>query len=677
MRQSAILRKTTHAPACLLIAILLLVPHLALADQSEESDDENKVKTVAPSERSVDDSRFPSGFVTRVEVDDATKSGRDLADELERVPGLNVQRSSGFGRPAFASVRGGNSRQLAVSLNGMRISAPAGIGFDVGSLSLAGIESVDVFRGSAGTVHGAGALSGALDLHTRLPDKGEGWQGSVSALGGSHRTWGAFGHTAVAGESYALRLDAGWRQSDGDFSFVDSQGTAHERLNNDHRHLSLLGAARVDVGESQLEPLVMYEQGAGGAPGPSEYQDQFADARVEQGRLVGQLGWKRRNLASGDWGALDARAMAGYQRRGVDYQNPQAFLGEASVTDTSTLQTFELDAQTSAYFAVGDILNLALEGRQEGYDAAHTEHISDTADRSAIDAVRRTLALGASNELLLADDAVSLIAGLRLEHIANTRTAQSDRSWTPLIPSAGVIWRAHKWLGFKSNIARTFRAPDFDELYLDMVGLQGDPGLEPERALTVDAGVRLGPQKGPVALEVIYFRNELDESIYFVAETAYLFRAKNLGSGTSQGVETTLALRPSERVDLLATYTLTDAWLDGMAAGAKMPGQPVHQTALRAEVELGGLGLLEDVSSMRLFGEGHWRSEVYLDSFGNLSNPPFWTADIGATFAPVEWVELVFNARNLADNRRGADSLQRPLPGRAFYGSVTVKFGKE
>ncbi|WP_168210727.1 TonB-dependent receptor plug domain-containing protein [Persicimonas caeni] len=668
------MKKPSHIPTCLL-ATLLLAPGLARAEDAEEPD-ENTVKTVSPKERSVDDARLPSGFVTRVEVDEATGSGRDLGDELERVPGVTVRQTSSFGRPAFATVRGGNSRQLAVSLNGMRISAPAGVGFDVGSLSLAGVEAVDVYRGAAGAVHGAGALSGALDLRTRLPKNDAGWQGAATGLGGSYATYGVFGHTAYGGESYAVRLDAGWRQSEGDFAFVDRQGTAQERVNNDHRQLSVLAAGRVDVGEGHLEPLVMYDGGSGGAPGPSESPERFDEARVDQRRLVGQLAWRQRNLAAGDWGAMDARAMAGYGRRDTDYDNPESYLGGAQISDTSTLHTFEVDAQASTFFAFGDILHLTLEGRRQSYEAAHEEVFADATDRSSIEASRLSLAAGVSNELLLAGDAVSLVAALRLEHLKDARQAAADRAWTPLMPSVGAIWRAHRWLEFKSNLARTFRAPDFDELYLRMAGLEGNPDLAPERALSADAGVRLGPEEGPVSLEAIYFRNALDESIYFVAVSAWKFQAQNLGAGTSQGVETTLSVRPSERVDLLASYTLTDATLDGLPDGVTLLGQPVHQGSVRAEVELGGLGPFDGVSSMRLFGEGFWRSRVYFDNFGHISNPPFWTADLGAAFAPVDWVELTFNARNLADNRRGADSLQRPLPGRAFYGAVSVEFGE-
>ncbi len=657
------------ATACLICGITLAQPAWAdEPDTTEEPDeDDNTVTTVAPDERSVEDSRLPSGFVTRLRLGEEGRKGRDLGDALGRVPGIYVRRSSSMGRAAYATVRGGNSRQLAVSLNGMRLSAPVGVGFDVGSLSLAGIDNVDVYRGGAATVHGGGALTGALDLHTGLPRE-EGWHASATSLGGSYDTYGLSAKTALVGDGYAVGVDAGFRQSEGDFAFVDAQGTGHERVNNDHRQMSVLANGRVELSEHVLEPLLMYEAGSAGAPGPSEFQEQFADARLDTDRLVSQLGWERRDVASGGWGVVDADARLGYQHRGVDYDNPNAYPGTSEVRDTSTLEAIEATAQAHAWLDFGDLIHMGLEGRREAYDATNRIAYEATADTSEIAAERHTIAAALSNELLLAETAVSLIGALRFEYIDDT-----SRSWTPLIPAAGAIWRARKWLEFRGNVARTFRAPDFDELYLNMVGVRGDPELEPERALTWDAGVRLGREEGLVSLEAAIFRNDFEETIEFIARTAYLFEAANLGSGTSQGVEATLGLRPHRRVDVMANYTFTDASLDGMAAGATMPGQPVHRSAAGAEVELGGLGFLSGVRSLRFFGEAHWRSRIYLDSFANLSNPPFWTADLGAAYAPSDWLEVTVNARNLADNRRGADTLQRPLPGRAFYVGVTVE----
>src|SRR5690554_1180382 len=209
----------------LLGAVLFLgaAPRVLLAEDLGETGDENSVKTVTSAEESVEHRRIPSGFVTRVDVDDAAQNGRDLSDILEEVAGVSMRRSAGFGRPAFASVRGGNSRQLSVSLNGMRVRAPAGIGFDIGSLSLAGLYSAAVYRGPAAVVQGSGGLSGALDLRTRLP-QGSGQSVSATAMGGSFGTYGLTAKSTLSRRDYAMRLDANWQQSQGDFDFIDAQG---------------------------------------------------------------------------------------------------------------------------------------------------------------------------------------------------------------------------------------------------------------------------------------------------------------------------------------------------------------------------------------------------------------------------------------------------------------------
>lgn len=661
---------------------------------SEEISEKNTVKTVLPTRRSVEDSRFASGFVTRAEVAGAVARGEDLGDVLGRVSGVHVRRSAGFGREAFVSVRGGNARQLAVSLNGVRVSAPVGVGFDVGSLSLAGVDAADVYRGPAGTIYGSGALSGALDLRTDLA-RARGRRARVEVLGGAFGTRALKGDVSVSAPERAFRFAATWRQSDGDFDFIDEQDVAHRRVNNDHWQLGLSGAGRLEVGRHEFTPLVMFEDGGGGAPGPSEFQAQYRDARLGQRRFIAQAGWARRDILQGDWGATDARARLGWQRRRSDYHNLHAFPGDSRVDDESTFDGLDFHLESATWLTLGDLFHARIEGRHETYEAAHSARFSASEQASRVDADRTTFAGALSNELLLMDEAISLIAGLRAEYIADgaarPRAAEAspgaqrpagpatstERIWTPLIPSLGTIWRAAPWLQFKANLARTFRAPDFDELYLDMVGVRGQPGLEAERAVTWDVGARVGSEDSVAMLELAWFQSHIEQSIHFVARTAYLFEAANLGAGLSRGVEAAAGFRPVEPLTLRAGYTWTDAWLDAMPPGAQLPGQPAHQANAEATVEFRGAHAPDSFlmfSAARLFAHAHWRSRTYLDSFGNLYNPPFWTVDLGAAILPRDWVEFSLHVRNIADHQRGADSLHRPLPGRAIYLAMTLDF---
>lgn len=666
--------------ALALVSCTLTVPGTALAgdpDDASSTDDETiRVETRADADESVEDARFPSGFVTRIDLEDRP-AGSDLSDALARVAGIRMRRASSFGQPAFASIRGGNPRQLTVSLNDMRISVPSGYGFDVGSLALSGIDSVDVHRGSSATVYGGGALTGALNLRTAPPGD-EGWTASAGTMAGSFGTMGLRGQTAYATENASVQVDANWRRSEGDFGYRDPQGTDHIRINNDHEHLSLLAAGEFDLGDHQLESTLMFDGGNAGMAGPAEFEHAFSEARVDTLRAIGQLKWSSRGISSGDWGVMDAHAAVGYQQRDTDYRNPNSFPGGARVRDTTRHSSVSVRGGVDTWFSFGDMLHATVEARREGYDSTH----DDVSSESRLAAERFTIAPSLANEWLLLDENLSVVTSARLETIHErimtqqtpTLGALDGQSWTQFIPAAGLSWRVDPMVTLKGNAARTFRAPDFDELYLDIVGIRGNPALEPERASNFDLGVGLGDANEVVSGEVVGFYNDIDEMIQFVATTAYLFEAQNLGSGRSFGLEASMHWRPLERLALGSSYTWTESALDGLD-GTLFPGQPRHRATAHIRADLDSVGWLGSLPGLALHSAAHWRSSVNLDPFGNLDSPAYWTVDAGAQVRPLDWLELAINVRNITDNRWGADSLQRPLPGRAVFVSAGAAAG--
>ncbi|WP_230470195.1 TonB-dependent receptor, partial [Lujinxingia vulgaris] len=104
-------------------------------------------RTVVGDRSAREDARHPSGFVTRVRLGDGGAAEETLGAALEQVEGVQLSRASSPGQPAYVSVRGGSPRQLVVYLDGLRLSSPAGLGFDVGQLGVGGLASADVFRG--------------------------------------------------------------------------------------------------------------------------------------------------------------------------------------------------------------------------------------------------------------------------------------------------------------------------------------------------------------------------------------------------------------------------------------------------------------------------------------------------------------------------------------------------
>ena len=89
--------------------------------------------------------------ISMLTADDlAGVQGPDLTRALERLPGVSLARSGGLGSQTSLFVRGANSEQLLVTIDGIRVedtAAPSG-GFDLGTLLSGGIGRIELLRGS-------------------------------------------------------------------------------------------------------------------------------------------------------------------------------------------------------------------------------------------------------------------------------------------------------------------------------------------------------------------------------------------------------------------------------------------------------------------------------------------------------------------------------------------------
>ena len=625
-------------------------------------------RTVVGDRSAREDARHPSGFVTRVRLGESVASEETLGAALEQVEGVQLSRASSPGQPAYVSVRGGSPRQLVVYLDGLRLSSPAGLGFDVGQLGVGGLASADVFRGGAAVVHGAGALTGSVQLNPRMPTSGVRASARLSA--GSFGSAGAQAALGVGGQRAGLRLHAGVRRSEGDFGFVDNQGVLQARRNNDHRRFGGGGTGVLKVGDGgELRLTALVEEGAGGSAGPSEFQRSFELARVDDHRRLASL---RYTFEGERW---QAHADLGAQDRAYRYENARGHMTLEHVEAFSRQQTVAATGG-ARLFAGAHLLNLTGELRAERYEAADGE--------STLGAGRLNAALALSEEWLLAGDALSLVGALRGEVL---REQVSDRSidsrvYVPLVPAVGAIWRAHPRLEARANLAKTFRAPHFDELYLSTEAVRGNPDLLPEEAVVADAGLRLrlGSEANPQALELgaAYFHNAIGQTILFLPISAYVYQAQNLSGARAHGVEATLGWAPFGRLRLDGSYTLTRAYLtiDQGGSRAQLPHQPRHRAFVRATLDLGGLVPAETFKTFlnmaSLQATARYRSRVQLDNFGSLQSPGALRLDLGGRASLGGGLGVSVEVQNLLNDRRAQDFLQRPLPGRAFFVAVEL-----
>ena len=162
--------------------------------------------------------------ITRDDIE--RMSAETVNDVLKIATGVDVRQRGGFGVQTDISIGGGTFDQIAILLNGVNISNP-----QTGHLSadfpvtLDDIQRIEVIKGAAARVYGAGAFNGAINIVTQSPvaEASTSQRQSYSPLvfsleGGSYGTFGLSArgeHHAGKTTSLANSLSASYKQSDG------------------------------------------------------------------------------------------------------------------------------------------------------------------------------------------------------------------------------------------------------------------------------------------------------------------------------------------------------------------------------------------------------------------------------------------------------------------------------
>ena len=189
-------------------------------------------------------------------------SSRDIsqraAQHLEEVLNLapNVNYASGASRSRFYQVRGiGERSQFVEPLNpsiGLVID-----GIDFSGLGTAGslfdVEQVEVLRGPQGTLHGANALAGLININTGAPsDQAE---MRVEAMAAEYGTWsaGLMGTGPLVADTLLYRLAVNRYESDG---FIDNRHLGRDDTNN-RDEIAIRGKLRWLAGDTDAVDLTL------------------------------------------------------------------------------------------------------------------------------------------------------------------------------------------------------------------------------------------------------------------------------------------------------------------------------------------------------------------------------------------------------------------------------------
>lgn len=143
------------------------------------------VVSASRSEKSIND---VGRSITVIFSDEIKKSGvNTIAELLSKQEGIYVVgagQNSGMTSSIF--MRGANSNQTVILIDGVRITDPSAINnaIDVSELSLGNISKIEIVRGSHSTLYGSSAIGGVVNIITKKAEK-PGLTVDASVVGGT------------------------------------------------------------------------------------------------------------------------------------------------------------------------------------------------------------------------------------------------------------------------------------------------------------------------------------------------------------------------------------------------------------------------------------------------------------------------------------------------------------
>jgi iron complex outermembrane receptor protein len=645
-------------------------PGTDLTEKSIEDLMAVEITSVSKKEEKLFQSAAAVYVITREEI---RRSGLTSIPELLRLaPGLEVARIDGT--KWAISARGFNGRlanKLLVLIDGRSVYSPetSGVYWEVQDLLLEDIERIEVIRGPGGTLWGANAVNGVINIITKRTQDTTG--GIVTAGAGTEeRGFVSFRYGGNLGDNASYRVYGKYFNRS---ALVDASGIGA----NDGQQLGR-GGGRVEWQPTERDALTvegdfyrtkLHENSTAISPANPFAPVANRPGEFSGGHIMGR--WTR---------AFSKRSDMALQ---VYYDGFSRNLFELS----DHIDTFDLDFQH----------HVALGRRQDivwgiGYRVVSHQVENDSSRPFQFNPSAKTVQLFsgfAQDEITLVKERLRLILGVKLEHnyLSGFEAQPSARlSWTPsrrqtawAAVSRAVRTPARSQQDIRVNF-QAFPGPGGMPI---IAGVFGSASPNSEVLNAYELGYRAQPH-GKVSLDVATFYNVYDRLTSFEPGLPF-FEADpppphlvapvyygNLLRGETYGLEAAVNLDITRRWKLRGSYSFLRMQLHPDATSADTTSEqaegdnPQHQFQLHSYFNFGRK--IDFDTAL-----------YYVSRLGGQQVPAYTRIDSRLGWHIAENIEASLGVHNLLNNRHpefnGLDVSVLPSQvRRSAYGKLTWRF---
>ncbi len=541
----------------LLLAVLLFVPGSALA-QTEPMGMSPEV--VVTADRVPTPMSKVTGSVTVVTNEEMQRNQwRTVQEVLRYVPGVSVQQSGGPGTQTSVFVRGANSNQTLVLIDGINVSDPAsGSGaVDFAHFLTENLDRVEIVRGPMSTLYGSQAIGGVINMVTKAgkgPMNGQ----AFTELGTRMQTnSGAYVRGSEGRFNYNFTLAGTYAPGE---TIVPGRFTPPGGYIDLDSYRNITAASRMGIViddstnltwfSRYIDSQVKFDQVGLEDPNATEFSQQFFN-RLE---LDG-------NYFDGRWKPVFGISYTSIYRHDQDFpslQNPFPFVQDAYYNGR------RLQADWKNQIGISEQFDLVA-----GIDYDRSWAYSNTDGAQAWGTMGQTGFYGQLRGNFIKNLTVTLGGRVDVNDIYGTVS-----TWR-----AGATYLfADTDTRFKASYGTAFKAPSLFELYGTGLFCGGNVNLRPEYNKGYEFGVEQGLYNKKVSVGLTYFFNSFSNLVQCPPPFTTLM---NVAKAQSEGVEAFIKMQPVNWLDLNADFTYMNAQDQYYTPLVR---RPQNSFSLRAEV---------------------------------------------------------------------------------------------
>ncbi|PMM43789.1 TonB-dependent receptor domain-containing protein [Vibrio breoganii] len=614
--------------------VSLYAPALFAQDTDSTKVDETIVVTANRFEQTQTSALASVSVVEREQIEQLQADS--ALDILNILPGVEVRSQGSRGSNSSIFIRGANSNQTLVLLDGVRLNTAAGGTITtLGVIPAFAIERIEVIRGPRASVYGADAIGGVISIKTK-PQESNGQE--ISLSGGSN--------------------------------YSHSEGIKSSNDITESTNLHLI--ASNDVSKGYDITGLGVEDGYG-------FDSQFVSGSVEQqlteNLSTGFTGLYKQfeNQNVGDSPLLVNRqvnefySLAAFFRHETEFMNSEFNINYSDESDTNGLDnsnapTSTIDSSRTYISWINTFKSIESTTINAGIDYTYDKaknsgfYYGPVTDFSTNTRNNTAVFTTAAVDL----DSVLLEGSLRYD---DNSAFGGNTTW-----GLGAGWFATESIQFTANYGTAFRAPTFFDLYADPSIYGSNPDLNAEKSKSFEFGIR--GYHSLLTWNLVAYQNKIDDLIVYVPTSQFTAELQNISKAEITGIELSLDFDTGP-----VHHTLVGDWKD---PEDKTTGEQLLRRAKQNYkwiASYSGDSFNAAVSSIYT-GERPDFSET-LDSY--------ITVNLATTYYATDNLDINFKINNLfdeeyetaegfSDQTSGNNKFNYIGPGREFYAGIDYRF---